>query len=177
MLFATLSILLLASDVYAVNYFNASDGEGMVVAVGMPKSGTTSLFGFLNQLDGDYSATHWTSKKCNHSMYPIPALRLQNVTWKAIEHGDNRTSNMEGHCYNGVQIQRAMVDGRPPLSYLMQNGINAVVQMDVITHDLNIWPQIDALEPILDAYPRARYVHHIRNITEHVSSINRWSDL
>jgi hypothetical protein len=140
MLFATLSILL-AFDVYAVNYFNASDGKGMVVAVGMPKSGSTSLVHFLNSLDWDYSATHWVSKTCDH--HPIPALRLRNVTWKAIKRGDN--------CFNGAQIQRAMVDGRPSLSYILQNGVNAVVQMDVITQDLNIWSQIDTLEPILDA--------------------------
>jgi hypothetical protein len=41
----TLSILLLAFDVWhAVNYFDASDGEGMVVAVGMPKTSSTSYF-------------------------------------------------------------------------------------------------------------------------------------
>jgi hypothetical protein len=187
MLLASTFILFLAFDVCQSvhNFVNSSDGEGMVVAVRLPKSGSSSLTSFLNQLDGEYVAAHWISKGCNHSeleaAYPIPALRLRSgITWKAIKNGD---TTWKGHkngtaaCFNAVEIQRAMVDGRPPLSYVMDHGVNAVVQMDALFGGINIWPQIDALDEILDAYPRARYVHHVRNATEQVSSINRWSDM
>jgi len=141
--------------------------------VGLPKSGTTSLQSFLNSLEG-YKAVSFVAPMHNLS-YPIPAQQLRDTRWRRIK--QHQPHLEDEYCFIGELIQRALVDKLPPLAYLLRDGVNAVVEMNINRLGLSIWPQIDALEIIVGAYPLAKYVHTVRNIPQHFSSIMRWGEM
>lgn len=144
--------------------------EYLVIAVGLPKSGSTSLTKFLNNCCSGLRAIHWTAPNCSRVRYPVEAVRFKssNASWNVVR--------QQRRCFIGVLIQQALADKKPPLEYVFETGVSGVVQMDTTLGRLNIWPQIDALELILDAYPQAHFVHHIRSVSDHVASIIAWGD-
>eukprot|EP01031_Cornospumella_fuschlensis_P025648 gene25648-30978_t len=108
-------------------------------------------------------------------MFPIPAIAtdVSNVTWSAILSGEGSS----GHCAFAYHIQRAVADGKKPLESLLDTGLNAFAQLDEVYWSHPRFPQVDLIDHILDAYPDAFYIHHIRNVTNHVASIMNWNDL
>jgi hypothetical protein len=145
----------------------------VIIGVGLPKSGSKSISKFINDNCAGGHAVHWTTSFCPTEIYPIPAVRLpNNVTWPKLE-----KSHAINGCYIGPLIQRAIADGKKPLEYVLMYGVNAVLQMDVAVHYMSIWPQIDALDLILDAYPDALYIHHTRDTEKQIASLHRWYDI
>lgn len=149
-----------------------------IIAVGLPKSGTSSLAEFLNAANPRIHSDHQLlpCPKPNY-LFPLPAVTVENgVVWAAI-HDSQVIHNI---CENALFIQRAIADNKPPFHYLLLNTTrNAFVQID---HDANLnWgivlPQLDAMNMILDAYPDGLYIHHIRNASAHASSIMRWGSM
>lgn len=81
-------------------------------------------------------------------------------------------------CYVGILIQKAMSKLLPPLEYLTNAGYQAIAQMDVcyqsnsIAADISIYPQVDAIETLIAAYPDAYFIHTKRSsISTHVASL------
>jgi len=74
-------------------------------------------------------------------------------------------------------IQSNIVNRLAPLHSLIESGYQAFAQVDVCypSFNLNIWPQLDALEEIVAAYPDAYYIHTRRvEVEAHVASIEAW---
>lgn len=142
-----------------------------IIALGLPKTGTTSLQSFLNIFNHDKSihAEHWASP-INNLKIPIPEVVLANgVTW-----AEQTTQPVLS--FLGLKIQQAIAEGEPPLKYVFQRGVNAAIQLDVmISETLSIWPQIHALDMILDAYPEAFYVHTTRRSKYLINSMNNFN--
>ena len=179
---AILSGLLLLSLCHSIiphseqrKYVNISSVPPIIIAVGLPKSGSSSLFSFLGQCRNDIRAIHWRYivDVCKQSpiSFPIPEVGFNYTkhVWKVVE----RWQDM---CFIGTRIHRAIADGKPPLEYVLSDKVNAVVQMDVDVKRLSIWPQIDALDLVLDSYPSALYIHHIREMESHAQSLLHYAD-
>mmetsp|Transcript_31734 Transcript_31734/g.53535 ORF Transcript_31734/g.53535 Transcript_31734/m.53535 type:complete len:284 (-) Transcript_31734:82-933(-) len=144
-----------------------------IISLGMPMSHSKKIWFFLNNCGCSIRAVHMMSDKCNSTTFPIPPVKLANgIMWKSIQKSD-----MEGKCFIAALIQRAMVDGKRPLEYVFQQRVNAALQLDSTLNGMNVWPQIDALDTILEAYPNALYIHHVRDIYDQALSIIKWNDL
>lgn len=87
--------------------------------------------------------------------------------------------NADG-CYVGVIMQRAIANGKPPLEYLVEKGFNVFSQLDVFLppYDISLWPQVDALKNLVDAYPKAYFIHtHMSNwasVEEYADRLNKF---
>lgn len=148
-------------------YFNETHP---IIVVGLPKSGTTSVTDFL-RLFGISGAHQFINLKYCSNIYPLPSLEVDNkVIWKEIKTPTHK-------CFISELMQLAITKNKDPLHYLFKNDIYAITQMDAC-YEVDLWPQIDALSFLLNAYPNAYYIHTIRpNLTAHVNSILHWSDL
>lgn len=147
-----------------------------IIGIGLPKSGTTSLHAYFQTIHPNIHSGHQQVEDvCPTKLFPVPPIKtdLPNVTWSKITHGDIAFTR-HNRCAFAYFIQKAIADGKKPLEYLIRKGFNAFAQLDEITYEHPRFPQIDLLDVFLDAYPDAFYIHHIRNVTKHVSSIARW---
>jgi hypothetical protein len=149
------------------SYFNETHP---IIVIGLPKSGTTSVTDFL-QLSGVKAAHQFINMKHCEGIWPIPAVKVDNeVRWERVQTPTHK-------CFIGELIQLALSQKKPPLTYLFKAGFYAASQMDAC-YEVDLWPQIDALSFLMQAYPSAYFVHTIRdNITAHANSILHWSDL
>ncbi len=116
------------------------DGTGMVLVVGLPKSGTSSLQRYF--ACGNRTATHWTC-------------------------GDR-------HCAHVIQANLAA--GRAPL--------DGVDPRATVHTQLDYWgppaeacffPQVDALDALSRAYPRATLVLPTRPVEHWIRSVSTWT--
>lgn len=150
-----------------------------IIAIGLPKSGTTALDAYLKSIHPSIRSGHQeVFEACPSNMFPIPAVTLDdgNSTWPAIVKPDPSLVKNKV-CPFAFYIQKAIADDKKPLEYLQAKGLNSFVQLDVITYDHPRFPQLDVLERIIDAYPNAFFIHHIREVSGHVSSIMRWGTM
>ena len=155
---------------------NAEQGaDELVIFVGFPKSGTTSYTHlFQEKLHmktahfSKWSETGSFTSQCRITNQTIPAIKLKTgVEWVQTRH-HNRM------CYFGELVQFALAEGRKPFYYMENMGYRVFTQYDC---DIcGIYPQLDALEDILHAYPSARFIHNIRDIKRHVRSILKWGN-
>lgn len=103
-------------------------------------------------------------------IYPVAEISVgNNIRWDRVRRADR--------CYVGVLIQKAISNDLPPLQYLTEAGYTAMAQMDVCypKEDLSIFPQVDAIEEMIIAYPEAYYIHTRRsNLASHVASMAAW---
>jgi hypothetical protein len=148
----------------------------IIIGVGLPKSGSTSLNRYLNNCGAGIRSIHFTSS-CVRSVYPIPAVRVNGVIWGALEVPELAGRLRGQQCTIAALFQRALADGQKPLEYVLKGNVNAVVQLDSDLGQMAVYPQIDALDIILDSYPNALYIHHIRKVTRHAASIIGWHDM
>lgn len=90
-----------------------------------------------------------------HGVPNITTVDIQNrkVVWPDIPRTDA--------CYVASVIQKAIYDRQKPLKYLVERGYRVFSQMDVCYPSKNIciFAQLDGLENIIAAYPKAKYVH------------------
>lgn len=150
-----------------------------IIGIGLPKSGTTSLHAYFQTIHPAIHSGHQqVEAACPSKLFPIPPITtdLPNVTWSKVTHGDGAFTR-HNKCAFAYYIQRAIADGKKPLEYLIKKGFNAFAQLDEITYEHPRFPQIDLIDQFLDAYPEAFYIHHIRNVSKHVSSIVRWGEM
>lgn len=152
-----------------------------IIAIGLPKSGTTSVYTFLTSLSPVIQSRHYATRgACNASMFPIPAILIpihnhyRNITWPAII---RPADGYNTFCPFAYYIQQAVAQGRRPLANLLARGLNSLVQLDLIDYTVSRFPQLDLLPHILDAYPDGLYIHHTRNASIHASSILTWNRL
>eukprot|EP01031_Cornospumella_fuschlensis_P035744 gene35744-43357_t len=145
----------------------------------MPKSGTTSLHLYLKSIDPSIRSGHQElAESCPQSIFPIPAITLddKNSTWSQITAPDPSLVKNKV-CPFAFYIQKAIADGKKPFQYLQEKGLNTFVQLDIITVDHPRFPQLDVLDRIIDAYPQAFYIHHMRDVHSHVNSLLRWGGM
>ncbi|RYH20020.1 hypothetical protein EON65_24880 [archaeon] len=150
-----------------------------IIAIGLPKSGTTSLHAYLKSIHPSIHSGHQELyEECPSKMFPIPAITLDdgNSTWSKISTPDPSFVKNKV-CPFAFYIQKAIADGKKPFDYLQEKGLNTFAQLDVITYDHPRFPQLDVLDRIIDAYPNAFFIHHIREVNSHVSSIMRWGTM
>jgi hypothetical protein len=144
-----------------------------IIVVGLPKSGTTSVTAFLKSFSINAAHQFIPLDKCSNypNLYPISAIEVdQKLKWKSVKLPTHK-------CFVGNLIHKSLSQNQDPLSILFHYKYFAITQMDAC-YEVNYWPQIDALNSILNAYPNAYYIHTIRpNLTAHVNSILHWSDL
>eukprot|EP01031_Cornospumella_fuschlensis_P037108 gene37108-45043_t len=147
-----------------------------IIGIGLPKSGTTSLHAYFQTIHPAIRSGHQQIEDvCSPRLFPIPPIKTDNpnVTWSKVTHIDPAFGR-HNRCAFAYYIQKAVADGKKPLEYLIKRGFNAFAQLDQITYEHPRFPQIDLIDTFLDAYPDAFYIHHIRNVSRHVSSIARW---
>jgi len=146
--------------------------DNLIIIVGLPKSGTTSIHSGLLELG--IKSAHWEvpDKLCSR-VYPVDEVIVgmpgDRVTWDKVRKADR--------CYIGVLIQKAISNDLPPLEYITDAGYQAIAQMDVCypKEDLSIFPQVDAIEILVRAYPTAYFIHTRRaSLASHVASMAAW---
>lgn len=149
--------------------------NNLVILVGLPKSGTSSVHEAIVSLhikSAHFAVDGHHAVLCD-GKYPIKEVKVKGVTETTWNQIDNC-----GGCYAGVQVQRAISDKKKPLQYLYDVGYRAFSQIDVCLPQchVSIWPQIDAIETIVNAYPNAYYVH-TRRVTPfaHAASFDAWN--
>mmetsp|Transcript_22497 Transcript_22497/g.32852 ORF Transcript_22497/g.32852 Transcript_22497/m.32852 type:complete len:272 (+) Transcript_22497:98-913(+) len=156
-------------------------GKDMIIVFSMPKSGTTSLNNFFN--GSGYRTVHFLFS-CDDLVYPVPKVTLKNTTWKQWTLHDvgpvltRLYDKGRGVCPAGLYVQQALVEKKDPFHYFLKKGHRVIIETNFRGYgksDRAIYPQIDALDNILDAYPQATYVVYQRNITNHISSLMAWS--
>lgn len=131
-------------------------------------------------------------------IFPIPAVTVSGAD-SSDSDNDSSTDSSDGSgsgtntkpvkwpkivqetrlCFDGVLVQYAIAKKQKPLKYLIDMGIQAFAQLDVCYPEQKvcIWPQLDAIKEITDAYPDAYYVHTRRSsLASHVASMNAWGD-
>ena len=78
----------------------------------------------------------------------------------------------------GEVLQRALAARRPPLEDMINLGYRAFTQLDVCRGDGCIFPQVEAIEEITRAYPKAYYIHTRRSSFEaHARSMDAWDGM
>ncbi len=105
--------------------------------MGLPKSGTTSLSYFLNEVNRPFiRAVHYSGYDCEDKMFPIPAVRIEGgIVWPELDINVRAPSNgARNGWYVAFKIQRALAE------YLLQEGFNAFTEWEVAVFDLSIWP-------------------------------------
>lgn len=139
-----------------------------IINLGLMKSGTTTLTNFLRRC-GIMSEHYFANEVCCQDMQSVPRVVLKDgLVWEAHNNIDK--------CYVGAVIQKELSEGRRPLSCLLEHDIISFTQMD--TYQLNLYPQLEAIDTILDSYPEAYYLHTTReNPFVHADSIMNWFDL
>jgi hypothetical protein len=181
--FLSLSLLLLSFTVHSTVAFtqrsdilNLFNSTHPIIVIGLPKSGTTSVTQFLKlfsiQSAHQFIPLDYCSNQKFPNLYPIKSITVEHqIQWKTVKKPTHK-------CFIGNLIHKAIQQQQDdPLKYLFQFGYYAITQMDAC-YEVNYWPQIDALNYLLNAYPHAYYIHTIRpNVTAHANSIIHWSDL
>lgn len=143
--------------------------------VGLPKSGTTSIHDALRRLHIKSAHFSVPARFCN---YPINEVTVGGNSTKAtIWHEVDFSDEPRVSCYVGAVVQSNIAQKLDPMHSLIESGYRAFAQVDVCypSFNLNIWPQLDALEEIVEAYPDAYYIHTRRvEVEAHVASIEAW---
>jgi hypothetical protein len=164
-------------------------GGRLVIEVGLPKSGTTSMFdGFIKL--GMHS-THYNlpTKYCDiglngTSIYPIEAVTVTTnnkpTKWEEIKASDG--------CYVATLIQKSLSLGLKPFDLIIETGarkynqpFQGFFQIDSCRpHPWNFCRimQADGLDQLTQAYPDALYILNVRRTLEQqVASMNAWADM
>lgn len=153
-------------------YHAFSDLDSPVIFLGIAKSGTTSLTHFFRNLN--IGCHHWSmddkSFCLNNSV--IRSARVENRIFWTSKHSMYRYS----FCVVAMAIQAAIANKEKPLKYVLSNHTTVITQMDYCDKDSCVFPQIDSLNMIMDAYPNAYYVNNHRPIKDHSNSIMNWND-
>jgi hypothetical protein len=142
-----------------------------VIVVGLPKSGTTSITNFFRNLS--YGALHWASQG-NGFCENQPQLRSivveNNIKWPSAP------TRGGGHCLIATRVHYAIQTKQKPLHYILTSDATIVTQLDYCVPPYCIFPQIDAINILMDSYPNAYFIHSIRSIQSHTTSILNWND-
>ena len=77
--------------------------------------------------------------------------------------------------YIGKLIGRAYLENKHLLEYVPE--LNAITQMDYISFDQFILPQVFLYKVLLKQNPDALFILNYRNVENHVKSICAWGDL
>jgi hypothetical protein len=149
----------------------------LVILVGMPKSGTTSIQLALHDLgvtSAHFEVNKWMKKLCTR--WPVPAVTVggkdgvPQTLWHQATVADG--------CYVGEVMQRALAEGRAPLSDLIPLGYRAFTQIDCCRGDACFFPQVEAIHEITRAYPHAFYIHTRRSsVASQVASMDAWDGM
>jgi hypothetical protein len=161
-------------------------GNGhLIIQVGLPKSGTTSLMQGFDELG--VVGSHWwfPPHECNHSA--VDPIRAVSVSTNYMPSRWDHVPELSG-CFLGTMIQKAIADGHKPFHYILQHGahrnqsIQGFFQLDVCSvtpsHSFCRFPQVYALDQITEAYPNAYYIMTKRkSLEEHIASMHAWGDM
>jgi hypothetical protein len=103
----------------------------------------------------------------------VRGITDEPVYWKPI-------INEPDGCFVAVLVQRAIAEGKKPFDDMIRvGGYQAFTQIDITKpeqDELFLWPQIDALQNIVDAYPEAYYIHtRHQEPSGHVSVLDSWN--
>jgi hypothetical protein len=86
---------------------------------------------------------------------PIDEFPIDGVTVGGNANATGRTTYWHPllapmhHCYVGNIVQRALVNGLPPLEYMTEKGVVAFCQLDVCyPPSVCLFPQFEAIEEI-----------------------------
>ena len=157
----------------------ANQPKELVVLVGLPKSGTSSVNDALRRLK--VKTAHFevnefrTDKICTE--WPIAETRVGGGSSGIPETFWGKANKPDG-CYVGHVVQRALVRGKKPLADLIDHGYRAFTQIDLCRGDSCFFPQAEALYELTTAYPKALYVHTRRaNLASHVASMDAWDGM
>jgi len=150
--------------------------SGLIILVGLPKSGTTAVHdAFLDR--GIYSVHHHVEEHihllCPPDEFPIDGVWVGSNTTRKYWHPVPAPMH---HCYVGTIVQRALLNGLPPLEYMTEKSVKAFCQLDVCyPPSVCVFPQFEAIEEITTAYPDAHYIHTRRiTVDVHVGSLTAW---
>ena len=149
----------------------------IIINVGMPKSGTSSLDYAFEELK--ISTAHQEFSCSSDAWEEVSDVIVGGNSTEKVKWG--RFSETH-HCYPpccfiGAEIQRAISLNLPPLHLPLERGYRAFTQLDICYPDkqkkgLCVFPQVDALENIVNAYPHAFYIYtHRANFSAHAVSI------
>lgn len=151
--------------------------DNLIILVGLPKSGTTSIqdaLRLLNVKAAHFEVNQFREKLCIN--YPIPEVTvggtggIVETVWSAANKPDG--------CYVGHVMQQSFAKGTRPLDSLIELGYRAFTQIDVCRGNSCLFPQIEALEEITMAYPQAYYIHTRRStVASHVASMDAWDGM
>jgi len=162
-----------------LNDTDTSNGENLIILVGLPKSGTQSMDTSLSLLN--IKSVHWilsgSDTKLCENIYPVKNVTVggylnPRVTLPQITQPLN-------HCYVGLLMQNDLSKGLPPLQSMINIGIRSFMQMDFIfvnsNRSVSMFPQFEMLDELIKYYPKANYIHTRRELTEtHVASMKNW---
>jgi hypothetical protein len=149
----------------------------LVILVGMPKSGTTSIQLALYDLgvtSAHFEVNKWRKKLC--TKWPVPPVKVggKDGVPETLWH---QATTADG-CYVGEVMQRALSEGRAPLSDLIPLGYRAFTQVDCCRGDACFFPQVEAIHEITQAYPQAYYIHTRRSsVASQVASMDAWDGM
>ncbi len=165
----TLMNLLSSKKYHHYKAFN--DLDKPVLFVGIAKSGTTSLTYFFRQLG--IGCVHWSNDDnsfCEDHKF-IRSVEVENgIVWKP------RATKFREFCLVGSAIQAALYFHKKPLTYVLSKHSTVITQMDYCTLESCVFPQIDTINMIMDAYPNAYFILTVRTIKDHVNSIMNWNN-
>jgi len=138
----------------------------LVLVLGMPKCGTTSLHEAFKSVG--FNSIHWA---CNAGADQSADKRLRETGADA----DRRLVSLLMH--------RAVAEGLPPLSHLPA-GVDAVAEMNgLVWRDRarglveGSFPQMSLLEDLAAHYPHAHFVLNVRDARRWVASVDGHNDM
>ena len=165
--------------------------SSIIINLGMPKSGTTSLDFALKKLHVKTShQVYW----CDDKWTPLNKTTVggnftEKIVWPSVWKNIYVSTCQERCCFLGIEMQRAISQHLPPLQTLINKGYRAFTQLDVcypndpnvfykLSSGLCIFPQVDALEDIVRAYPNALYIYtHRIKFSSHILSIRDYNGM
>ena len=151
----------------------------MVIEVGLPKSGTSSIFEGLRLLGIESAHYNLPHEECE-SLLPLQGVNVSSgrshTTWPEIRSSDG--------CYIAEFIQKALSEGKDPLAYLLteKHSFQAFLQIDACRpppqSNFCIIPQVFALDQLSKAYPDAYYLMTTRlTLSQHAASMHAWANM
>lgn len=145
-------------------------GKSLVILLGLPGTGTDCVQSSLQKLG--WKSTNWkldNGDACKN-LFPVHGVTVGTksdpVEWPEIENSSN--------CFVGTMVQSAISKKLPPLKYLTDMGYDAIIQMGSCEEASGkcIYPQIDALEKLVTAYPNAHFIYTRRqSVVDYVQSL------
>jgi len=157
----------------------ANQPKELVVLVGLPKSGTSSVNDALRRLKvktAHFEVNEFRADKiCTE--WPIAETRVGGGSSGIPETFWGKANKPDG-CYVGHVMQRALTRGKKPLADLISHGYRAFTQIDLCRGNSCFFPQAEALDELTTAYPKALFVHTRRaNLATHVASMDAWDGM